>query len=105
VAEGKRPYADWEAYRKKRDIAGPIHDAMQATYRYMRTYMQTQLRAGLVGIERNYYNDLYAAAHPTSHDAPMTVADMNHVIDLAIKHNREGDAGRIPGLASYGWIG
>ena len=78
----------------------------RTTYNYMRTFMSTQLRSGLVGIERGYYNDLYATAHPTSDAEPMTVAHMNHAADLAIAHNRDGDSTRgIRGLASYGWTG
>jgi hypothetical protein len=106
VVRGTLPYSAWEDYRRQHDIAAPINDAMQGTYRYMKTFMQTQLRSGLVGIERGYYNDLYAAAHPASTDSPMTTADMNHVADKAIAHNADGDAARgIRGLMSYGWRG
>lgn len=106
VVAGTQPYSAWEDYRRLNDTSTPIYNAIQQTYRYMRTFMQTQLRSGLAGIERGYYNDLHAAANPASAAEPMTAADMADVADKAVAHNRDGAAARgIRGLQSYGWRG
>lgn len=105
VFDGTRPYSAWEDYKRTHDISTPIYDAMQETYRFMRTYMQRQLRTALVGIERGYYNDMFAAANPTSTTEPISVDDMNRLANDAIRHNNDGASARgIAGMQTSGWI-
>jgi hypothetical protein len=96
VFDGTRNYREWVTFRSRNDITTPIHDAMQATYRYMRTYMQRQLRSALLGIERNYYNDLHLEANPGATQDAMARGPMITVYNAAVRHNNET-------LRSYGW--
>ncbi|GAB6192456.1 eCIS core domain-containing protein [Desulfocastanea catecholica] len=104
VANDERPYSEWETYRSRHNIRQPIINAMQTTYRYMRNYMQPQLRTALKTIERDYYNDIYASQHPSSSTEPLTRDHMNQVWNRAVRHNDVGDSSRnIKGLSDYGW--
>jgi hypothetical protein len=106
VASGEKPYSEWEAYAKKHDVAGAVESAMQATYAHIRKYMQKQLRTALVGIERDYYNDVYLAGNPAKTTSPMTSDDMNKIAGKAVTHNHDGDKNQnLPGMAYYGWTG
>jgi hypothetical protein len=106
VTDDPSRYSQWVTYRDNptNNVSQHIFDAMQATYQYMKTYMQTQLKNALLTIERDYYNDLYAARHTTSSDRPLTSAHMQSIWEAAVRHNNEGDSSRsIRGLSDYGW--
>ncbi|SMC19726.1 protein of unknown function [Andreprevotia lacus DSM 23236] len=96
-------YDAWVAYRDRpaNQVGNHIYQAMQKTYGYMRTHMQTQLKSALRGIELGYYNDLYLAHHPgtaANSSALIKPGEMNHIWSLAVAHNDKG-------MSARGWRG
>ncbi|TQV87767.1 eCIS core domain-containing protein [Aliikangiella coralliicola] len=106
VAAGNAPYSDWKKLIKNKEstVKGQIYRAMQGTYKYMRNYMQGQLKKGLVTNEKNYYNDLFATKNPSSTEKPMKTKDMEDIWAKAVSHNNQGRKG-YKGMSKYGWVG
>ena len=108
VAQEDKPYSDWEGLVTRRGegaVKNQIGRSMQATYKHLRDYMQSQLKAALKGYERDYYNDLDAEKNgQSSTPGPVTLAHMEEVWRRAKIHNRSG-RNSYRGMNDYGWRG